>query len=311
VQNSLYKTIRFLDSRTGNKAIGIVDIGLFKNAEANLAPKKPLEDQLAAVISALTDSTAGDGELLFQLHRLRFTEKIGTRYFYLIADLYARSGKVYKRLANIDTVLLFRFEYWNELVYEESKIITGFIAHNLLKESKDSVTYNIADVEHIDSIDKRSIPVFNAENYTDGLYKNWQSFKAQVPDVPAIVKADKDGSISSVRVIDSTGEKVKVHSKDVYALVYRGQTYIATPFGYYILLKSTDNNFYFTGDIKIAASRGEMGGGFDAFRAMGGLGFGIVGAVLATAANQETYLVMIDYRIGRFIHLQRVIKADE
>jgi hypothetical protein len=302
VQNSLYKTISLLDSRVGNKDIGIINVGLFKNAEAKLTLKTPLQDQLASLMHALTDSSAGDGELLFQLHWLRFAETSGTRYCYLIASLYAKTGEHYEKLAAIDTVLRFKIESWNLLVTEESNIISNFIAGNLLKQAKDTVTYSIGDIAHIDSIEKQKIPVFATENYKDGLYKNYQSFKTQMPENQAMVKADKDGTISSVRVVDSNGAKVKIHPKNVYALVYKGQPYIATPHGFYTLQKSADNNFYFTGDIDIAASQGEISGGYVAF--------GVVGALLASGANQETFVVMIDYRNGGFIHLQRVIQPE-
>ncbi len=299
VTNSLYNTISFLDSRAGNKDIGIVDIGLLRNREAKLVLKNPFQDQLTAVINALTDSTAKNGELLLQLNWFGFAETYGTRYCYFVACLYAKNGERYRAIATIDTVLIFRTASVANLIQAESKIMSGFIAANLLAEAKDTVDYSITEVNRIDSIEMQNIPVFTTENYTDGLYKSYKSFMSQIPDQKAVVDANRDGTIETVRTIDSSGKKVKVHSKEVYAVVYNGQPYIATQYGYYILRKSADNNFYFTGEIKTAASQGDISGGQ--------MALGLLGAALASAGNRETYVLMVDYRNGGFIHIKKII----
>jgi hypothetical protein len=304
VENSLYKTIGFLDSRKGYKEIGVVDIGLLRNNEAKLVLKAPFDQQLTAVLNALTDSTAQDGELLFQLNRFSFAETYGTRYCYLIAGLYAKNSDGYKKIASIDTVLGFISASANLLIREESKLISGFIATNLLAVAKDSTTYTTNDIAHIDSIEMQKIPVFSREDYTDGVYMSYKSFMAQSPDKPAIVDISKDGSISSVKVTDSSGKKTKVQPKHMYALVYKGQPFIATEYGYYSLPKGSDNNFYFTGDIRVATSQA----GLNAAQ----IGFGLVGLALAgISGDKETYVLMIDYRNGAFIHLKKVEKPAE
>jgi len=208
-QSSYYNKIAFLDSRVGNKEIGMVDAGILRNRDATLILKAPFQDQLTAVVNSLIDSTAKNGELLFQLNRLSFAETNGTRYCYLIAGLYARNEAGYKKLASIDTVSVFRFAIPDILIQEESKLITGFIATNLQAEATGTTVYAINEVAHIDSIEMRGIPVFNTENYTDGLYTSYESFMAQSPDKQAIVDADRDGTISSVKTLDSSGKKNK------------------------------------------------------------------------------------------------------
>src|SRR4030095_15995724 len=76
VSNSLYKTISFLDSRTDTTNMGAVQLGAF-NRQARVVPKVHISNQLVNVLNALNDSTAKDGELLFQLRQLSFAEITG------------------------------------------------------------------------------------------------------------------------------------------------------------------------------------------------------------------------------------------
>ena len=303
VPNSLYNAIAFMDSRAGAKEIGIVDVGLLRNIEAKLVLKSPFQQQLQSVLAALTDSTAKNGELLLRLGRFNFAETYGTRYCYFDAGLYAKSGDSYSEIASIDTVLVFRTASLNNLIKAESNIIVGFIATNLTRVPAGTSVYGLENIARIDSIEMRKIPVFNTETYVDGVYTNFKSFANQVPDQKAFVDANRDGTIETVRVLDSNGKKIKIRPKEVYAVVHGGLPYIATQYGYYILRKSADNNFYFTGDIKTAASQGDVNGGQ--------LAFGLLGAALASAGNRETYVLMVDYKNGSFIHIKKIPKPVE
>ena len=302
VPNSLYNAIAFMDSRAGAKEIGIVDVGLLRNVEATLVLKNPFQ-QLQAVMGALTDSSAKKGELLLRLGRFRFAETYGTRYCYFEAGLYAKTGDSYGEIASIDTVLVFRTASVNSMIQAESNIIVGFIATNLLRVPACADLYNLESIARIDSIEMHKIPVFNTETYVDGLYTSFKSFASQLPDQKPIVDANRDGTIETVRVLDSNGKKIKIRSKEVYAVVYNGLPYIATQYGYYILRKSADNNFYFTGDIKTVASQADVSGGQ--------LALGLLGAALASAGNRETYVLMVDYRNGSFIHIKKIPKPVE
>jgi len=94
-------------------------------------------------------------------------------------------------------------------------------------------------------------------------------------------------------------KKTKVHPKNIYALVYKGLPFIATQYGYYSAQKGADNNFYFTGDVKTVVSQRDI--------STTQMGFGIIGAELArVAGNKDTYVMMIDYRTGGFIHLKKI-----
>src|SRR5689334_3925025 len=90
ISNSLYRNISYLDSRYDTSNMGIVQLGAF-NRKARVIPKVPFSMQLTTVLQAMTDSSAKDGELLFQLRQFNFAEITGAMsergYCYLRADL--------------------------------------------------------------------------------------------------------------------------------------------------------------------------------------------------------------------------------
>jgi hypothetical protein len=298
VQNSLYNKIDFLDSRLDNTQIGIVGVGLLRGIDATLISTTPFNIQLASVFNSLIDSTAKDGEILFQLNQFNFKEETGSRYCYFNAALYFEKDARYKKIAYIDTVIIVTASNVTKaLTVAGSNAINGFIARALLQGPSDSISYNINEVENMDSVEKQNILLYNAIKYTDGLYTSYTSFMKQQPDRQGIVDTRKDGSISSVKIIDSTGKKVKVKPATIYAVVDKGIPFIATEYGYYPLQK-INNNFFFTGDVRIAASTGDMNSS--------GIILGLAGALLTKPGIEETFEMKIDYLNGVFIHIRAI-----
>jgi len=295
VQNSLYNRIAFLDSREDSILIGIVDIGPLKNHDANFILKTPVEPQLTKLLNSLTDSSAKDGKLLFQLRDFRFVEKTGTRYCYLNAELYTKKENQYQKISFLDTVMIVKGpDASRTLTKEGNTILSDFIAKSLTLEPKEGFTYTFGDLKVMESIEKRRIPVYNTSTFNDGIYDDYNAFKNQVPDRQGIVQFGKDGSINSVKVLDSGGKKLKIKSKNIYAVIWKGRPFIATEYGYYPLEKINDNLF-FTGDIKIASSAADI--------ATAQVGFGLIGAALASSGSQKKYDLIIDHLNGKFIHL--------
>ena len=290
-----------MDSRDDSSRIGLVEVGLLKNHDAIFILKTPFQPQLQGLMNALTDPTANGGELLFQLRQFNFIETLGTRYCYLIVSLYAKEDARYNKISLLDTVIIVQSaDVSRALTREGNKIIDDFIANALLKKPADTISYNNADIENIDSFEKRRVPVYNSTIFTDGIYTSWASFKNLAPGIQGFVETRRDGSISSVKIEDADGKKIKLKPKSIYAVINKGLLYIATEYGYYPLQKFRDN-FIFTGDVKVAASSGDI--------SAAQFGFGLIGAALASRGREERYDMLIDHLTGRFIHLVK-IKTD-
>jgi hypothetical protein len=305
VQNSLYNAIKYLDSRYDTTQMGIVQLGAF-NKKAKVVAKTPIATQLTGVLNSLVDTTrAKEGELLFQLRQLSFAEITGATsekgYCYLKAALYANTGSAYHKLSSIDTVIYIKsMDVTKALFRNGSKTITNLIANNLEKEASDTQLLSFTDIVHMDSLEKSSIALYNTAQYQEGLYESYQSFKKQAPDQQITVEMKGD-KISSVKTFDENGKSVKVKAKDIYAVVYKGQPFIATEYGYYPLQKISDD-FLFTGKAKVTANTGDV--------IAASLFFGIIGGLIASDA-EATFEMKIDHTNGGFIRLREIKNLAE
>jgi hypothetical protein len=296
VANSLYGHIDFLDSRRGT-TIGPVRVGLLGNA-SHLALKAPVQPQLTHIVEALMDSTAGGGELLFQLRSFNYIEEFSTRFCHLRATLYSKSAEQYRKLLTLDTVILIRLsDISGEVQKGSSLAICDLIRTGLLELPSDSTTYALNDLGRMDSIETSRLALYTRDSLVDGLYKAYASFADQRPDLQCSFKVDKNGDIKAVSIPDENGKEKKVDRRGIYAVVYQGRAFIATEYGFYRLTKA-EGDLLFTGDVRVPASRGDLAGGQFAL--------GLTGRLLASQGYKTTYTMAIDHLNGDFLHLRLI-----
>jgi hypothetical protein len=299
IESSLYKTIKFIDSRYDTTNMGVVESWLLKK-RAMVIPAVPLAGQLSSVLSSLIDSTTKDGELLFQLRKLHFIEHTDamstTGFCYYRAVLYSKRNDSYKKLASIDTVIAENYgQVTKELLIFGGRAIESFIAANLTKEAT-GLTYSLSDITHLDSLEKQNIKVYADSQYTDGIYKTYESFKNQVPDKQISSVIMKKDEISFVKTIKDNGKEIRVFPTDIYAIVYQGHPYISMESEYYPLVKKNDD-FFFTGRAEITANGGNvMAAQFF---------FGIIGAAVA-AGTEAVFEMRLDYISGKPIRVREI-----
>jgi hypothetical protein len=299
---SLYSHIDFLDSRTDKSAIGPIGAGALGNRDGFLVLKMPVEPQLANILHELTDSTAGDGECLFQLRRFKYVEAYSSKYCFFCITLYAKTAGRYRKLMTLDTTLILtKGDTKASLTKAVGAGIAGFLADMLAVQPADAVSYSLDEIARIDSVEKSSLRLYTDTNFVDGIYTSFTSFSLQRPDLQCIAKVNRKGEISSVYFIDADGTKKERRPKDAYAIVYKGMPFIATEYGYYPLQR-IDNDLYFTGDVRIAASKSDL--------ASAQFGLGLVGRAIAGAGLRTTYRLLLDHISGDFVHLWAIKKPD-
>ena len=288
---SLYKIIAFFDSRQ-DTTIGTWLRGP-DNKPVKLVLKTPVQPQLVSIMNAYTDAGSGNGAILFQLKRFSFAEPARTRYCYLSAAIYALKDEGYAKLAGLDTTLVITSaaEFPSVLMQQGNQVIDDFIAKAIQLPPTTTVVYSYNDLVHIDSVEKRRIPVYNTNSYTEGLYGTYSSFMHQRPDVRGEVKEKSDGKLA-VRILDPKWEDPKGLAH-IFAVVYKGVPYVVTHYGDYPLQKLNDD-FYFTGKLRVtAATDGKTGVDVSS---------GLMGIV--PTADKADYRVLLDHTNGEFIHLQ-------
>ncbi|MEO9020878.1 MAG: hypothetical protein ABI237_14605 [Ginsengibacter sp.] len=302
INNSLYNTVEYIDSRYDTTFMGIVQLGAF-NKKARVVPETPFSIQIKNVLRSLTDNTSKDGKLLFQLRQFNFAELTGAMsekgYCYIRAVLYAEMDGHYQKINSIDTVIFVRaMDVTRALFRKGSKTITDFISRNLLEKPSDSNYYSFADVIKMDSIEKRTIKVYNTLEYTDGVYTNYKSFMNQIPDKQIIIEK-KNNKLVSMVTLNQKGKAVKIKANDVYAVVVEGEPFVATDYGFY-LLKKVDDDFKFVGNAKVNANTGDV--------ITANVFFGVIGGLIATNA-QSTFEMKIDHISGGIIRLREINRS--
>ena len=287
---SLYRVIAFFDSRQ-DTTIGTWLSGPDK--PVRLVLKTPVQPQLVNILNAYTDGGSGNGAILFQLKRFSFAEPARTRYCYLSAAIYALKDEGYAKLASLDTTLVITYaaELPSVLAQEANQVIDDFIAKAILLPATTAAVYKYDDLVHIDSVEKRKIPVYNTSTYTEGLYGTYNAFMNQRPDVWGEVKEKSDGKLS-IRILDPKWEDPKGLTH-IFAVVYKGVPYVVTHYGDYPLQKQNDD-FYFTGKLRVTpATDGKAGVDVSS---------GLMG--ILPSADKADYRVLLDHTSGEFIHLQ-------
>lgn len=308
VSNSLYNKIGVIDSRAYPAAVGTVEEGVVAGQEEQIVFKTPVAPQLTGLLKALIDNTAHDGELLFQLKRFRFIEKSGVRYCYLSAALYEKKADRYRPLSRLNTVIPLYGHIFKTLQIRANEVLTDFLAKSLVVPAQDSLDYTLQEVEKIDSVEKRRIPLYTTTKFVDGLYRNPRSFLEQKPDwtdFGATVR--DDGSLVVMAAGSIGGAQQKVDVERIYAVIYHGTPYVATEFGCWPL-KRVGDNYYFTGMLRKDAGQGNVPGLSVSGQPGPSLMSGITGAMLTRYGLKTLYQVMLDHETGGFLFV-RVLTA--
>jgi hypothetical protein len=308
ISGSLYNSIKLVDSRVDTSNMGIVQKGLM-NANVMVNTKIPLSKQLCDYMTSVIDSSAKDAGLLLQLRNILFCETTNmsseTGYCYLKANLYAgKDDQTYSILSSIDTVILVKsLDVTKALLKSGSNLLTDLINNNLKNYPDNVYSYSYHDILKTDSIEKRQLKLYNTNDFENGLYYSYNSFKDQKPDNQIIVETKKDGTISSVKTFDVNKNLIKVKSDEVYAIVFNGKPFVQTGYGYFPLFKSNDY-FYFVGKVRPITTNNEGNA------IVAGVMFGLVGGLIAGAtgssASGENYFIILDHSNGGFIHFRKM-----
>ena len=302
IANSLYNSVKLLDSRSDTTNLGIIQTGAF-NRKAKVIPAVPLSKQFAGLLNSLTDETAQHGELLLQLRQCSFAELTGAMtekgYFYFRAMLYAKAGGQYQKIGMLDTVVQMKssIDVTRGLLKNGSGIMQDFLARNLVKKPESTELYSYQDVVRIDSIEKSKIRLYNVVVLTEGLYNTYEAFMNQKPDG----RIQLDGHIVFKGRVKEIGEdgKLKKLQDTAYSIVHQGQAYVVTKQGYYPIEKK-GNDFLFTGKAQVTANAGSV--------ITASLFFGIIGGLIASNEN-AMFEMKIDHLNGGFIRLREVKDA--
>ena len=301
-KNSLYSSIRLLDTRTDTTDFGIAQKGAL-NRRVKIVAERPLSVQLTDVVNALIDNTSKNGELLLVLRVCSFAEVSGAMsgkgYFHFRAVLFTQENGQYKKIVAIDTAAVVKaFDATQKMFMLGSETISYFLESNLTKVATDELTLSFGQLRSIDDIEKSNLPLYANSTYIDGIYYNFKSFVNQQPDETGVSASfDKKGRVLRISYTDRKGKPRDIENRFIYAFIYEGKPYISGDFTCY-LMEKRNNDFYFTGKA-LDAKSGDV--------AMASAFFGVMGGLMASSAT-SVFEMKIDHLSGGFIRTKEVSK---
>ena len=174
--------------------------------------------------------------------------------------------------------------------------------------------YSLSDIINIDSLEKSRLPIYNTENYKEGVYKNYNSFKNQLPDYKISFVDTSNDNLISVKAFSEKNREFHVHPTKIYAAIFNNKIFASTNYGYRPLTK-VNNDFYLVGTTKIAITNsaerqllnGVLNGGLFILNPLGGIGaVRMVGGLNNRRAVKKKFEMKLDHIDGLFIKLNEI-----
>lgn len=294
VANSLFSTLKFIDSREDTSCFGSVRLGLL-DKEAKVVSDGNFETQLGVLLTKLNGEKVENNQLIFQLRRLKFVEKAdaGMQYGYCFfrANIFTPYGTDFKLVSSIDTFMVVesKKEVTKQIISSANECVINFLKNTLNKNVGYGLSLSYNDMVKIDSIEKSRIKVYTTTEYVNGIYRSFESFKEQTPEYSLFSITFEDGEITEIKAKNDKGRLRKINSEEVYAIVNNGKPYISAEFGYYPLVKN-NNDFYFIGDDKVNYIKGQV----------------VKQYVYTPVPITSQFEIKIDHMNGRFMRVKEI-----
>jgi hypothetical protein len=303
-QESKYKTILLVDNRIEKGFMGFVQVGGF-NAIARVATEIPLQIQLDKTLKLLSSGYLTEDTIVLHLNHINFAEVTGALsekgYVNLTAELYAMKNEMCYKLAGVDSTFEVKgLDVTNKMLKHGSMQVINLLAKNIIKSRDEAITpIPLHTLIYKDSLEKSTIPLYINEEYTNGAYTSFESFKNQVPDTQIEVEYHENGKIDKI-----LGSKFKkeIDISKYYGFVINGKPYISIKHHIHQLYKNSSNTFYFIG-------RAPDGGKTTTNAALASMGFGLIGGVLYLSLAgdaQSKFMMMLDHENGNKIPVRKM-----
>jgi hypothetical protein len=230
---SNYGRLSFIDSRYDSLDHGFV---LNNDKKISLVMPTSLQKQLANYLEAVVDTSQAKGELLFQLRKFKIVQKrdidFEYGYCFIRATTYGHTGKIYHRLADVDTLMILRGgDVTDTLLTDAKKQLCRLVRKSLKMPTDDKLEYGYSDILRLDADEKKNLKVYTTATFTNGIYLTYNSFMNQGPDYKDAKVVFKWNGTVRISVKDKEGKKLKLTGKDIYGFVEKDVPYIISDQG--------------------------------------------------------------------------------
>jgi hypothetical protein len=308
-----FSKVHIIDKRVENQMVGFVQKGAFNRLE-KIVFNGSLADSLGLFFQKKTATRKSGKALVFVLQDLFMSEQTGgfseTGRLKISGRLFLQQQDgTFAGLFTMDsTIVCSGMDVTQKMLRSVSKYFC-FLAANIINcpVNKEEV-YSLDDLYHLDSLELQQIPIF-VNKPVAGVYKSYQSFKMNTPDIPGVVGIeDKGPGKISAYLLETTRRnktrKIWLAKETVVYAASDGERIIKRFDGKCYEIKKADFGFYFDCPAAFSNNAAMWGG------AIGGM----AGAALASSintGNRKLYRFKINPRTGRSIPMMPLAKESD
>jgi hypothetical protein len=304
---AIFSKVEVLDVRY-DTAIGFVQRGGL-NRKVSLTLAQPLQNEIVTTAGKMIDgANKQEGTLLIRLRRFHVGEINGYMSekgaFEFKAFFYLKQDAGYRYLFSIDSTVTVRaggdLDVTTKLLDTVPEVYGGYIklAAGFDISKAGPRQYTADELQHMDELEKKEIPVYNVAVPKKGLYLNYEDFRDNRPSREDIIVDHRKG-FSRPFIYEMKGDNKKgkeIPSKSYYVVCDGEKMYVGRPHNLYELIKK-DNDFWFTGIGKDEADMGTM----ILAGALGGIAGGVAGS-----HDTAIFEFKIDHLTGKFIPMRKI-----
>lgn len=307
--NSNFSKVEVIDSRLDTAApVGLIQRGAF-NRSVILRLGKSMQDEIGSTVARLIDSAnKKDGTFLINIRRFYVSENTGfsseTGTIKFRAGFYAKHDTLYKHMFSVDENIIIPggLDVTKRLLEKVPEVLGVYInrAVNFNGEEINTVKqYSLYDIQHIDEVERKGIPIYQVDMPKKGLYATYEDFKNNRPSNENVIVEHKKGfSRPLIYEMNEKGKKGKEIQRKYYFVVSDGEKfYVSRPHNLYELTK-TNGNYVFTG---VGKDNADMGTTILASAA-----FGIIGGAMAANHDTAVFEFELDHTNGKFVPIRKI-----
>lgn len=301
--HSGFDKVNIIDKRAAKQLLGLVQLGGFNRME-QLKFQGSFTDSLAKYFLNADTSIKNGRELTIILYEFFASEK---------ADAMSETGRLkfslrffenlqpskFEEVLMVDSVYLIQggdaTKKLLRSISERLCEISAIVSKNKYRHNDSLPTYSHDDLFLLDSLEKLKLPIYNTENFNEGVFIDYQHFKNNITDNSKITfDTTVNGKMLVYRWDEIKKKKIKLKIGSFYAAC-DGKTIVkSTSIGLYNLEK-IGFDFFYNGKTSFFSTANNA--------ALMGVMFGLTGLALSSAMNNQEQLfhLKINYLSGHSI----------
>jgi hypothetical protein len=298
-----------IDNRQENQIMGFVHTGI-TNQTKEVMHAGNLIDSLVPFFNGVNP----DGKLVVMLNEFNLWEyrdggEVGR--FKLSLRIFKQVNDQFVEFMTHDSLYSVKgFDVTNKLLTSVSRNFCAVsdAAREEYIRTKDSVLhpiYSFKQLMVLDSLEKYDLPAFRDEQIREGIYANYQEFKANRPGDASEIESDARNP-KSVKIyrVAKNDKRVRVKNEKIYAVCDGSKIFKSLSTGFYEM-KRDGNDFYYVRPATVS-TQANMGPVIAGGILGGAIGGAIAGMVYSHGANSgPLVLYKINHRRGNAIPLRR------